>query len=248
MNINLVDGTAFHNAEVKRVDTFTYSRKYTSVQWVTTVLPVALSYSDWSSKFEIADITDVNVQLDNNGNLQSFNVIKTILKSGDTTVPNKPYLIRAKTANSSTAQIIKKTNCDVYPSISTDNVIIKGNYKFTFKGLYEKMDAALMNNKYYSSKENWIKSTGSTTVGSFRVILDVTKEEQQEPINTSTISYENLVEGNSQEIGKLIIDGKEVFVIKVPVVSGSSSDLEQRVKKLEDALDNLLFRVVKITN
>ena len=105
-----------------------------------------------------------------------------------------------------------------------------------------------MNNKYYSSKENWIKSTGGTTVGPFRVILDVTKEEQQEPINTSTISYENLVEGNSQEIGKLIIDGKEVFVIKVPVVSGSSSDLEQRVKKLEDALDNLLFRVVKITN
>lgn len=247
MNINLVDGTAFQNAEVKRVETFTYSRKYTTTQWVTTVLPVALSYSDWSSKFEIADITDVNVALDTNGKLKSFDVTRTVLKSGETTVPNKPYLIRAKTANSNTAQIIKKTNCDVYPSTPQDVVITKGNFKFTFKGLYEKMSAEEMNKKYYSTKETWKQSTGTTTVGPFRVILVVSEEKPQEPITTSSISYENLVSGESQTVGKLVVNGEEEFLIKVPVISGDNTNLEQRIKRLEDALGDLIFKVVQVS-
>jgi hypothetical protein len=34
---------------------------------MTTVLPIALKYSDWSSKFEIANITGVSPKLDSNG-------------------------------------------------------------------------------------------------------------------------------------------------------------------------------------
>jgi len=66
MTMTLTDGTAFSNIAIKHVDTFIYSRKYSSTQWMTTVLPVALNYSDWSDNFEIANITGVNLKLDAN--------------------------------------------------------------------------------------------------------------------------------------------------------------------------------------
>jgi hypothetical protein len=64
--MTLTDGNAFSNTAIKHVDTFIYSRKYGSTSWVTTVLPVALNYSDWSDNFDIANITGVNLKLNAN--------------------------------------------------------------------------------------------------------------------------------------------------------------------------------------
>lgn len=219
MTLTLTDGTAFNNTVIKHVDTFIYYRKYTSTQWFTTVLPVALNYSDWGNKFEIAEIKDISIQLNADGNLESFKVIKTVIKNGSI-IPNKPYLIRAKTA-STTAQTIKKTNCDVYPSTPEELIIVKDSFKFIFKGTYTKLDANEMLCKYYSTKETWQQSNGATTVGPFRVVLNIIKTPEE--ISEST-TQEEISINNSQIEDKL-------------------TNLEQRLKKLETAIGDLIFKV-----
>lgn len=170
--MTLTDGNAFSNTAIKHVDTFIYSRKYGSTSWVTTVLPVALNYSDWSDNFDIANITGVNVKLNANKQIQSFTVSMSILKAGSTTNPNQPYLIRAKVANTNTSQSIRKTNCDVYPATPKELVFTSGDYKITFKGTYKK----LTSNIYTSSKEIW---SPGTSVGPYRVYASVLKKEQE---------------------------------------------------------------------
>ena len=292
MEIKLIDGTPYTGTEIQKADVFSYSRKYTNTKWVTTVLPVALDYSDWSSKFEIAEITGVAAQVDGDGNLSSISYQKNILKTGAKTVPNHPYLLRAKTANSTSYQVIKKTNCDVYPAGSDNVEVVSNGYKLTIHGIYGKTDST--DTMFYFSGEIW--KQGVTTVNPFRVIIDVEKvntggnDTQIDPVpvgdpivdvhyndvsgsnsvvvgtlvingqeieikapakeNTQTsVQYVDLSGSNSVVAGKLIVNGQTIE-IKVPVSNNTvvqpvtDTELENRVKRLEDILGSLAFTVV----
>lgn len=254
MTLTLTDGTVFNNAAVKHVDTFQYSRKFSTTGWMTTVLPVALKYSDWSSKFEIANITGVSPKLDSNGKVQSFTMSKSILKEGSTTNPNQPYLIRAKVANSTTAQTIKKTNCDVYPSIPKELTFTSGDYKFVVKGTYEKVTS---NSIYTSSKEVW--SPGSS-VGSFRAFVAVVKEEpapdpqpvdpEPDTLQEAYVRLSNRVTALEQAlneeitglwkvIGDMHAENNETIASNFQLVSTGLNDLNSRLNTVETALENL---------
>lgn len=257
--MTLTDGTAFSNTAIKHVDTFIYSRKYSSTQWMTTVLPIALNYSDWSDNFEIANITGVNLKLDANKQVQSFTINVSILQAGATTNPNQPYLIRAKVANANTSQSIRKTNCDVYPATPKELIFTSGDYNITFKGTYKKINTSTI---YTSSKEVW---SPATSIGPYRVYASVLKKEQEvspdpapsgdiEPQPDSSIQQQitNLANRITQLdqrleakftqlldlIGSFNDSTNETINGSINIINLAINDLNSRINTLESAMEN----------
>ncbi len=232
MDIKLVDGTSFVNTEKRSVNLFSYSRKYTNTKWLTTILPVAFDYSDWSSRFEIAEITGISAEVED-GILKSFTYEKTLLKSGSKTKPNHPYLIRAKKANTSSYQVLSKTNCEVFPTTSIDNIeLVSEDFKFVISGTYSKIESPDFD--YYFSGEMWKPATASSSVGPFRnfICIDIVDDQiTPEPGDLipvlTTVEYQNLADDNSIVVGKLTINDQEIE-IKAPIaptISVSYKDL-----------------------
>lgn len=163
----LEDGTEYENDKTKQVEIFSYSRKFTTTKWGTIILPISLNYSDWSANFEIAEITGVSVSGD------TITPVRKVLGAGSQTLPNHPYQIRAKSANSSKAQAITKKNCLVYPSEAGSVEIVKDGKKYTFKGTYVNLTSDDLKGKYYSS--NGVFVTAKSTCKPMRVILEITE-------------------------------------------------------------------------
>ncbi|MBR5715190.1 MAG: leucine-rich repeat domain-containing protein [Bacteroidales bacterium] len=172
----LTDGDPYTNKTQIYAALFSYSRMFSSTKWGTIVFPVAFEYKDWSSKFEIAEISDVNVTL-SNGKISSFSVQRRVLGEGEVTTPNKPYMIRAKVANSTTKQTISKTNCIVYPAENQTVEHIKGKYSFKFTGTYTRIAAPNLYGKYFSSGGEWVACKKTSSMGPMRVYLEIDKVE-----------------------------------------------------------------------
>ena len=193
----LSDAAAYTNSNQKYAASFSYSRIFKATTWGTIVLPVALDYEDWCSNFEIAEISGVNATFSSTGEINSFTVQKTVLGSGSTTVPNRPYLIRAKVANSKTAQAISKKNCVVYPAEDKTIEFSSGNYSFQFKGTYSKIAAPNLTGKYYVSSGNWIVAKSTSTLSPMRVYLEINKKVETSPTQPS--EEVNQEENNQEE-------------------------------------------------
>ena len=164
--ITLADGVEYKNDKGKDVASFSYSRKFTSTKWGTIILPVSLYYLDWSANFDIAEIEDVVAG-------GSITPVSKVLGWGTQTLPNHPYLIRAKKANASKAQAITKKNCYLYPSDTGSVEIVKNGKKYTFKGTYVNLSSDDLKGKYYASGGAFIKATSNCKP--MRVILEITE-------------------------------------------------------------------------
>lgn len=160
--VNMADGEEFSNDKTMLVASFAYSRKFPT-NWGTLILPVMLNYSDWSSKFEIAEIVGVEVG-------KSIVPKRKVLGTGSQTLPNHPYLIRAKKA-SSAAQTIAKKNCNIYPSIPGEVEFSVGDKKYTFKGTYNVLTTEELKGKYYSSNGSFVPAVSKCNP--MRVYLEI---------------------------------------------------------------------------
>ena len=160
------DPTPYVNQEKLNVASFAYSRKFKSTKWGTLILPVALDYADWKDRFEIAEIVGVTVNA--NG---TYTAKRKVLGAGSSTVPNRPYLLRAKTANANTMQTIKKKNCTVFPAQPTAVAIALDGKTFRFVGSYLPIDFSVLPGHYYASGGNFVSATGS--LNPMRVYLEI---------------------------------------------------------------------------
>ena len=184
----LADGDPYTNKTQIYAALFSYSRIFSSTKWGTIVLPVALEYKDWSSKFEIAEISGVDVT-SSNGTISSFTVLRKVLGENDLTIPNKPYMIRAKVANSTIKQTISKMNCIVYPAVNQTVEFANGNYSFKFTGTYTRIAAPNLYGKYFSSSGNWVACKKTSSMGPMRVYLEIDKVEESITSNDDTEIY-----------------------------------------------------------
>ena len=158
--VSYADGEGFSNETSRIVASFAYTRKF-QTNWGTIILPVALNYADWSSKFEIAEIVDVEVG-------KTIVPKHNVLGSGSKMVANRPYLIKAKKSGT---QTIKKDCCLLHPSIAGDVVINKDGKTYTFKGTYKVLTANELKGKYYSSGGSFV--TATSKCNPMRVILEI---------------------------------------------------------------------------
>lgn len=161
------DGVPYVNEMAKMVASFSYYRKFTGTKWGTLVLPISLEYPDWSGSFEIAEI--VGVEVGSSG----ITAKRNVLGAGDKTVPNQPYLIRAKKADASKSQVIIKKNCLAFPSNPGEVVVQNSGRRYTFRGVYGKMSAADLAGKYYSSGGVFVPA--KSTCNPMRVILEISE-------------------------------------------------------------------------
>ena len=164
--MNYADGTAYTNMVKKNVASFSYSRKFKSTKWGTIILPVALDYADWKDRFEIAEISGVQVNSDD-----TYTAERVVLGAGSSTLPNHPYLIRSKAYAPTKEQSITKKNCTVWPAEPQSVAIPSGDKTIFFFGSYEHMSAADLVGCYYASGGKFVPATGS--LNPMRVFLEI---------------------------------------------------------------------------
>lgn len=165
-NLVFSDGADYTIREARLVASFSYSRKFASTKWGTIVLPIALDYEDWASRFEIAEIADVTVG-------SSISTVRQVLGPGSQTIPGHPYQIRAKVANSTKPQAITKRNCKVFPAEPGYIVIVKGGKTYRFCGTYTTMSVADLKGKYYASNGSFVPA--KSICKPMRVYLEISE-------------------------------------------------------------------------
>ena len=165
-NLVFSDGADYTIREPRLVASFSYSRKFASTKWGTIVLPIALDYEDWASRFEIAEIADVTVG-------SSISTVRQVLGPGSQTIPGHPYQIRAKVANSTKPQAITKRNCKVFPAEPGYIVIVKGGKTYRFCGTYTTMSVADLKGKYYASNGSFVPA--KSICKPMRVYLEISE-------------------------------------------------------------------------
>ena len=168
----LTDNEAYTNDSQLDGADVTYSRNFTNVNWQAIYLPFSLKYEDLKDDFELAYINTVRqYDRDKDGVIDETAMEIVKMKSGST-APNRPYLIRAKTAGEKT---INAKNTTIYAaeggSVDCSTTIAK----YTIIGTYSPIPSETMiaNNYYGMGGGELIQSDGSNGLKPFRWYMKV---------------------------------------------------------------------------
>ena len=113
--------------------------------WEALYLPFAIDYDAISADLDLAEIDGV-VQNDDNGDgVADLTVLSILGFKGQQTLPNTPYLIRAKNAG---GQTIRFKDVTVYPTTAASINCASTSTKYVFTGTYSTMNAASLADKY----------------------------------------------------------------------------------------------------
>ena len=168
----LTDNEAYTNDSQLDGADVTYSRNFTNVNWQAIYLPFSLKYEDLKDDFELAYINTVRqYDRDKDGVIDETAMEIVKMKSGST-APNRPYLIRAKTAGEKTITVKDATvSASENKSIDCSTTIAK----FTITGTYNEIPSETMiaNDYYGMGGGKLIKSDGSNGLKPFRWYMKV---------------------------------------------------------------------------
>ena len=168
----LTDNEAYTNDSQLDGADVTYSRNFTNVNWQAIYLPFSLKYEDLKDDFELAYINTVRqYDRDKDGVIDETAMEIVKMKSGST-APNRPYLIRAKTAGEKT---ISAKNTTIYAAESGSVDCSTTIAKYTIIGTYSPIPSETMiaNNYYGMGGGELIQSDGSNGLMPFRWYMKV---------------------------------------------------------------------------
>ena len=175
--LELTDGEEYTADEDKTYeDGVTYTRNFSSTlvnKWTSLYVPFAIDVAEYTDQFDIAEIfafcpvydtdEDGEVTADDDDYLIVFKM------TSGTTVPNKPYLIRAKASGD--VEIAAADN-KAYAAPATNGSVncATTKTKYTIYGTYSPVTANADNNYWYMNTSGSVahKTSGSTTVKSNR--------------------------------------------------------------------------------
>lgn len=127
-------------------------------EWESLYLPFAIDYDAIRGDFDLAEIDGI-VQNDDNGDgIADITVLSIKGFKDQMTMPNTPYLIRAKNAGE---QTINFDNVTVYPTeeVTFDCSSFRTKYEFT--GSYNTLDATALENRYIIQDGELVKGAAS---------------------------------------------------------------------------------------
>ena len=141
------DESYAQNSQVEGVDV-SYTRNFTHTNWQALYLPFSLSYDDWKDDFEIAYISAIRQKDNNDDGTIDETTLEVIKMNSGSTVPNTPYLIRAKETGEKTLSV---ENTTVYPAENNSVDCTTTTTRFTFTGIYKAITGSytLMTKQYY---------------------------------------------------------------------------------------------------
>ena len=161
------------------METLSYSRDFTNTNWQPMYVPFKISAEELEAAgLEVAKLNSAQmIDEDADGNAEKMQINFLRVKSGST-LPNKPYLVRAKTTGEHTVEIsdatIYKTTVESVDCSTTE-------MEFTFTGTYEGVSGAtiLENNYYVMSKGTLCTAEDSSSdLKAFRWYMSLTPRYQ----------------------------------------------------------------------
>ena len=139
--LDLTDGDTYSAASAHTYDEVTYTRTFGNTSWQALYLPFSLSYDDWENHLEIAEIYNIIQYDDDNDGTFDRTYLVVLHKTSGQTLPNRPYLVRAKTAGTFTRTL---TDVELQPAQSKSIDCSSTFYTYTFTGIYAQRDASVM--------------------------------------------------------------------------------------------------------
>jgi hypothetical protein len=196
----LVDGEDYTLSEDKTyADGVTYTKNFASAdQWNPLYVPFAVNVADYASDFDIAEIFAVCPVEDTNhdGEVTAEDDIYLIVykKTSGSTVPNRPYLIRAKSSGS---KELVAVDGKVYAATNGSVTCSTTAKRYTFTGTYSPVYANTNNDYWYlgGSGLSHRTSAGNTTIKSNRWYMSMTDNETYSSSANSQNSINILVIG-----------------------------------------------------
>ena len=139
--LDFADGTTYSEASAQTYDELTYTRTFGNTSWQALYLPFSLSYDDWKDELDIADIYNI-IQYDDDNNGSFDRTYLVILhKTSGQTLPNRPYLVRAKTAGTFTCTL---NDVELQPAEDKTIDCSSTFYTYSFTGNYAPREGSVM--------------------------------------------------------------------------------------------------------
>ena len=113
--------------------------------WEALYLPFAIDYDAIKADFDLAEIDGVVQNDDNNDGTPDITVLSIMGFKGQTTTPNKPYLIRAKKTGK---QTIVFDDVTVYSTAEASIDCSSTSTKYEFTGSYKSLSSTALKNRY----------------------------------------------------------------------------------------------------
>ena len=227
-SLTLTDGEEYTAAEDKTYDDgVTYTRTFSSSlvnKWTSLYVPFAINVADYTGVFDIAEIFAVCPVSDTNGDgeitADDDPYLVVYKKTSGNTLPNKPYLIRVKSAG---AQEFDAASGKVYAAANGTVACATTAKRYTFTGIYSSVTANADNDYWYMSGGGLShKTSGSANVGAYRWYMSASDDS----------SYGSGNAQNSMTIG--------IYVIGEDIDEATAINAVEQVKPVDsDAIYNL---------
>ena len=165
----LTDGEEYTLTADETFDEVTFTKNFSTSlvnKWTALYVPFAIDIDDYAEVFDIAEINAFRPYRDTNGdgvvNDDDDDMLIVTKVTTGTTLPNTPYLIRAKADGDVT---IVPVDNKLYTAANGQKVCQTNNGTYTFTGLYNSVTATPANNYYYMSDGTIShRTTGETTI------------------------------------------------------------------------------------
>ena len=165
----LTDGEEYTLTADKTYDEVTFTKNFSTSlvnKWTALYVPFAIDIDDYTDAFDIAEINAFRPYRDTNGdgvvNDDDDDMLIVTKVTTGTTLPNTPYLIRAKADGDVT---IVPVDNKLYAAANGQKVCQTNNGTYTFTGLNSSVTANASNNYYYMSNGTIShRTTGETTI------------------------------------------------------------------------------------
>ena len=143
-----------------------YSRDFKNTNWQAIYLPFSIAYEDWKDEFDVAYINGIRqYDRDDDGKVDEAWMDAIQIKKG-MTMPNHPYIIRAK----STGEKKLKASSAAEPSYEKSISCSTTTTEYIFTGVYRNVPAKEMvdNNYYALGGGELIRSNGESGLKPYR--------------------------------------------------------------------------------
>ena len=171
INTNFVDGTIYSNNITVENVILTYTRTFNNTNWQALYVPFSMSYDDWKDDFDVAEINNFHEYDDDEDGTVDRTTLEVVYKKSGNTLPNTPYVIRAKQTGTKN---ISLDNTTLYPAEENSIDCSSVKTKYTFTGTYSGVSGeAMYGNGYYALAGGVLSqaSSSSVSLGSFRWYL-----------------------------------------------------------------------------
>lgn len=171
MSSNFEDGKVYDNQVALENVELTYTRTFNNTKWQALYVPFSMSYGEWKDDFDVAEINNFHEYDDDEDGMVDRTTLEVLYVKSGSTLPNMPYLIRAKQTGTKT---ITASNTSLYPTASNSIDCSSVRTKYTFTGTYTGVSGTEMyGNGYYALAGGVLShpSSSDVSLGTYRWYL-----------------------------------------------------------------------------